>query len=472
MKDSNIKVLRSILYAVETGGQVYGNARYDAFVPAYTNSPTEAGITIGAGQWRAMRARNLLKRIKQDCPAVFKQFDTAGIAADLSNYDWRTYSFAADSTKAKAVKAIIGSDAGKKVQDAAMLEDIAGYIDTVKDLGVTNEQAQMMCINIMHLGGTSALERVLKKTSNRNHLESIYAALKTDQSDHSNGNQVGDLKYWSRHVKVRKWILEYTESEETIMNVTANDALSVARSWIGMSRAKGTHKPIIDLYNSHLPLARGYKVSYSDAYCGTTISAIFIKLGAVDLIGGTECGVEEQIKLFKAKGIWIEDGKITPEPGYIICYNWDDKTQPNDGYADHIGIVETVDKQAKTITVIEGNINGNVGRRTIAIGWGCIRGYAAPKYGAETATKTVKTYSIKLQKLKKGSSGEQVKTVQRLLAQMGYKGKDGKTLTVDGDFGANTEYALEQFQREKGFVPKVRYGICASATWKLLLGIK
>jgi len=58
-----------------------------------------------------------------------------------------------------------------------------------------------------------------------------------------------------------------------------------------MSRSAGTHKPIIDIYNSYTPRARGYKVTYSDAYCDTTISAAFIKLNAVNLIGGTECGV-------------------------------------------------------------------------------------------------------------------------------------------------------------------------------------
>ena len=52
-------------------------------------------------------------------------------------------------------------------------------------------------------------------------------------------------------------------------------------------------KLIIDLYNSHKPLARGYAVGYNDSYCDTTVSAAFIKAGAVDLIGGTECGVEE-----------------------------------------------------------------------------------------------------------------------------------------------------------------------------------
>ena len=96
-----------------------------------------------------------------------------------------------------------------------------------------------------------------------------------------------------------------------------------------------------------------------------------------DLIG-TECGVERHVQIFKEKGIWIEDGTITPEPGYIIVFNWGDSSQPNDGFSDHIGVVDSV--KNGTITCIEGNRNDAVSYRSIPVGWGYIRGYAAPKY--------------------------------------------------------------------------------------------
>lgn len=164
-------------------------------------------------------------------------------------------------------------------------------------------------------------------------------------------------------------------------DVSADDVIRIMQGWIGYSESNGRYRQIIDLYNSHQPLARGYSVQYWDAWCDTTVSAAFIKAGAVDLIGGTECGVEEHIKIFKRKGIWIEDGTIIPKAGDIICYNWDDATQPNDGYADHIGIVEATD--GTLITVIEGNCDGAVKRRQIRAGWGYIRGYARPKYATK-----------------------------------------------------------------------------------------
>lgn len=166
---------------------------------------------------------------------------------------------------------------------------------------------------------------------------------------------------------------------------TAKMVIDVMNSWVGKSRAKGTHKDIIDLYNSYKPLARGYKMKYTDEYCDATVSACFIKLGAVDLIGGTECGVEKHVQKFIKKGIWLEDGNIKPLPGDIIVFNWDDNTQPNNGNGDHIGIVEKV--VGDKITCIEGNMNGGVvGKRTINVGWGYIRGFARPKY--DTAMKS------------------------------------------------------------------------------------
>ena len=170
------------------------------------------------------------------------------------------------------------------------------------------------------------------------------------------------------------------EKSTQIKGTAAQDIINTMIGWIGMSMAKQTHKDIIDIYNNHKPLAMGYKVKYTDDYCDTTLSAAFIKNNAVDLIGGTECGVQRHIQLFKKAGIWEQNGSVTPQPGWIITYNWDDGTQPNDGFADHIGIVEKV--QGNTITTIEGNTGngGVVARRTLKVANGNIRGYAIPKY--------------------------------------------------------------------------------------------
>lgn len=63
----------------------------------------------------------------------------------------------------------------------------------------------------------------------------------------------------------------------------------------------------------------------------------------------------------------------------------------------------------------------------------------------------------------------QVKTLQRLLNAMSYKGSDGKTLTVDGIFGSNTDYAVKAFQKANNVTAD---GIVGPVTWKILTGAK
>ncbi|WP_372381829.1 XVIPCD domain-containing protein [Xanthomonas sp. NCPPB 1068] len=53
-------------------------------------------------------------------------------------------------------------------------------------------------------------------------------------------------------------------------------------------------------------------------------------------------------------------------------------------------------------------------------------------------------------KLEQGERGESVKHLQSQLAQLGATGRDGKSLHAEGNFGGNTKYAVEQFQREHG----------------------
>ena len=57
------------------------------------------------------------------------------------------------------------------------------------------------------------------------------------------------------------------------------------------------------------------------------------------------------------------------------------------------------------------------------------------------------------QTVKLGDSGDNVKKVQQALADKGYKNSSGrKPIVVDGDFGANTDKRVRQFQKDTGLV--------------------
>ena len=460
MNSQNMAVLTNIIGAVESGGQVYGNRRYDAYAGPYTNSNKEVTCTLGWAQNYGNEGRKLCQMILRKDPAAFRKADTAGIESKLS-VDWVAAKWAPTTAQKNALIAIITTPAGKECQDALFAELMEKYIQSAEEYGVTSVPAQMMWCEIEHLGGLSPTKRIFSRSAKPYTPDSIYQSLIQDQNDTSNNNQVGDKKFQSRHQCCVKWIKQYAAEEGVVsVGVTAEDVLNVMRSWIGYNEFNGKYKQIIDLYNSHKPLARGYKVQYDDEWCDTCVSAAAIKAGAVDLVG-TECGCEEHIKIFQSKGIWIEDGTITPKPGYIILYNWGDSTQPNDGYSDHIGYVESV--SGGKITAIEGNKGGAVARRVITVGNGNIRGYAAPKYaessaaGSTTPENSGGIYMFGCKTVQNGENGTHVLLVQEILKARGYKGKDGKELTLDRECGTNTVYAIKNYQKDR---EKVDPGIC------------
>ena len=153
--------------------------------------------------------------------------------------------------------------------------------------------------------------------------------------------------------------------------------LAAAAAMVGVEGGSAEHHRLVNDYNSVRPLPVGYAVKNSDDWCDIFTTVIFQREGLSDLIG-RECGVERHIHIFKRLGIWNEDGNSTPKAGDIITFNWDKDTQQNDGWADHIGIVEKVENGI--IHTIEGNSNNEVKRNTYRIGHGNIRGFASPRY--------------------------------------------------------------------------------------------
>jgi hypothetical protein len=169
------------------------------------------------------------------------------------------------------------------------------------------------------------------------------------------------------------------------MGMYASKVVEQAKAWIGCKESNSTHKAIIDVYNSHKPLARGYAVKYTDEWCATFVSAVAIKLGYTSIIP-TECSCSKMIALLKSLGSWDENDARVPNPGELIFYHWNDNgVGDNTSNPNHIGIVEKV--SGNTITVIEGNYSEEVKRRTIAVNGKYIRGYGVPKYDVEAAAK-------------------------------------------------------------------------------------
>jgi len=161
-----------------------------------------------------------------------------------------------------------------------------------------------------------------------------------------------------------------SSSLETVLNIT--------RNYLGVQSGSEEHKKIVDAYNSVNPKPVGYTAKYSDDWCDIFVTTVFQQAGLSHLIG-RECGVQRHIGILEQKGIW--KGRTQPKVGDIVTFDWD-----GGGWADHIGIVESVNNGV--ITTIEGNSAQYAGdtnptkvnRKTYNWDSRYIKGYARPMY--------------------------------------------------------------------------------------------
>ncbi len=251
--------------------------------------------------------------------------------------------------------------------------------------------------------------------------------------------------------------------------IKASQVLDLARSQIGIEATNVKRCKYNTWYY-------GANVS-GDEYdwCEVFIQWLFNQLSASDMLYCTTANCGMQGQAFQNKGKLVTSGY---KAGDIIFFHWsNDKSNWVKGcYSlDHVGIIEKVNSNG-TYTTIEGNTgggNGKVMRRTrYASEVSCA---GRPEYIAEpTIDKLeVATLEVTMQKIwanNKANRKGQVMTVQRILNELrngdGYRGKDGKKLTVDGEFGINTDYAVRAYQKAHNLLVD---GVVGEQTWNALL---
>lgn len=203
------------------------------------------------------------------------------------------------------------------------------------------------------------------------------------------------------------------------------------------------------------------------AWCDVFVDWCFVKAFGVDKARellcqvGKTCGAgcSYSAKYYKDKGQF----HTNPKPGDQVFFMNAEKTKVS-----HTGIVRKVD--GSKVYTIEGNTSGASG--VVANGGGVckksyplkfyrIYGYGRPNYEEEKGEDTV---NIELNVLQKGSKGEQVKTLQRILHAMGYG--LGTKNPIDGDFGSKTDTAVRTYQKLHGLTVD---GIVGAKTWAKLL---
>ena len=216
MNNENLMVLVKVINAVETGGQVYGKARYNDYTPPYKNSQKEVTCTLGCGAFYGHQAKQLIQMIRDADLANFIRLDSANID-EMLQYDWEAIKWKPTTKQKNALIALIDSEVGHKCQDQLMMDRCKSMVAECEKLyPAADGKAQMMFAEIRHLGGLNPAKRIFNRCKDFS-LDNIMASLVTDQKDTSSDNQVGDKIYWSRHLKCREFIDRYyvEETKET-----------------------------------------------------------------------------------------------------------------------------------------------------------------------------------------------------------------------------------------------------------------
>lgn len=243
-----------------------------------------------------------------------------------------------------------------------------------------------------------------------------------------------------------------------------------ALEYQGFHEADGSHRQIIDLYNSIKPLPMGYRLGYSEPWCAAFVSAMAQSCGCTDVVF-PECSCDRMIALYRKAGRWQEADDYSPQPGDLVFYDWQDSgIGDNRGSADHVGIVVSI--SGPNMKVMEGNLSDGVGLRNLALDARCIRGFACPDFeGTGPVTKGepapaepgASMVSIRVPLLRRGMQGKGVRALQLLLMGAGFGvGPDG----ADGDFGHNTAAALTAYQKKNELEAD---GIAGTDTWTALV---
>jgi hypothetical protein len=212
MLDYNKRVCAKMITGAESGGQVYGQGKWDYVKPPKIGK--EVTLTLGAYQFYGDEGQKLIQMIFDENPSL--------IPPSMKNYvflrNWVADKWNPNTTTRNLIGQAISTPVGIQKQIELFCDiQMPEYIKHAEEFGITDEYAQMMWVEIEHLGGTKAAKRIFKRileldnkpTTSPEWLSCVMVVLHFDQYNTSSDNEVGDKLYWSRHEFCQNCIIDY-----------------------------------------------------------------------------------------------------------------------------------------------------------------------------------------------------------------------------------------------------------------------
>lgn len=166
----------------------------------------------------------------------------------------------------------------------------------------------------------------------------------------------------------------------TELELRGTAALTAAK-WLGTKEGSEDHKAILAIYNSIVPLPRGYAMTVKDDWCAAFVSAAAVEAGMGERYP-LECSCSRIIEKAKEMGIWIEKDDHRPKMGDWVLYNWQSAATGDDtGAPDHVGVI--VGMEGGMLLAAEGNYDNCVKLRRFPVNYERIRGFVCPVMDGE-----------------------------------------------------------------------------------------
>ena len=218
MNKYNRDVCARMIRGAETGGQVYGAGRWgDVKKPEIG---LEVTLTLGAYQFYGNEGRQLLKMIFEWLDEHKLKLSNYDDLRNYTDFDWVSEEWNPGPITRHLISDLISSDLGRQKQSELFCDiQLPAYIKRAEEFGVYDDKAQMMWVEIEHVGGLKAAKRIFTRCDGDYSLDKIMWSLKQDQNDSSSDNQAGDKLYWSRHVFCRECIEKYYVEDDAAVYV-------------------------------------------------------------------------------------------------------------------------------------------------------------------------------------------------------------------------------------------------------------
>lgn len=496
-------VLGKIIVAVETGGQVYGKGKWDDYTPPH-HIPTakEVTVTLGAPQFYGVEAKTLIQMIYRADQAFFEKTDPERIVFPMleAKRDWVAEQWNPSSAQKNVLIKLISSEVGIRCQTELLTSQMAKFVALCARTYTTDPSAVIMYCEIAHLGGTNAAKRIFGRCTGFT-LDEILASLAKDQKDaYYKTNGVGCTVYWSRHVTCVSMIRSHIA--QTSQGGKALDALTRAK--ILLRQPKG------DTMTGYTPDGKSYFVAagkwYRDPQKGDVIYFYSTAKGRVGHVGivekvDTASKIVYTVEGNTSSSQYAENGGCVARHQYSYAYQGGTNRVNGFGRPDFNGAGVTADafvakavsylgymekasnSQLESFTGNAGSNNYQKFQKEVGAGNGdqwcqyfvdamayetCAGIATAGKTSSSTTSGSQETVkkNITLQTVNYGTTGSSSLLLQTILKILGYKGKDGRDLSLDGDAGSNTIYAVKQYQKNNGLSVD---GSAGKNTWTKLL---